>query len=177
MSGVNKVIIVGRLGRDPELRFLQSGNAVCKLNLATSEKYTNKNHELVETTEWHRVTIWGKLAENAAKFLAKGSLVYIEGKLKTNTYEKDGQKHWVTEILATNVQYLSTKAENKENSERSGNSGSNSNSGNSNTNNSGRRPSNSGASNSGGFDEPPGSNEMPDFNDFGGNPGDDDIPF
>jgi len=131
----------------------------------------------VETTEWHRVTIWGKPAENAAKFLAKGSLVYIEGKLKTNTYEKDGQKHWVTEILATNVQYLSTKAENKENSERSGNSGSNSNSGNSNTNNSGRRPSNSGASNSGGFDEPPGSNEMPDFNDFGGNPGDDDIPF
>jgi single-strand DNA-binding protein len=177
MSGVNKVIIVGRLGRDPELRYLQNGNPVCKLNIATSEKYTNKEHQLVETTEWHRVTIWGKPAENAAKFLAKGSLVYIEGKLKTNTYEKDGQKHWVTEILATNVQYLSTKAENKENSERSGNSGSNSNSGNSNQG-SGRRPSNNGASNSGGFnDEPPGSNEMPDFNDFGGNPGDDDIPF
>ena len=164
MSGVNKVIIVGRLGRDPELRFLQNGNAVCKLNLATSEKYTNKNHELVETTEWHRITIWGKPAENAAKFLVKGSLVYIEGKLKTNTYEKDGQKHWVTEILATNVQYLSSKAENKENQERPTAGSSTS------TNNSGRRQLSSN-------DDPPGSNEMPDFNDFGGNPGDDDIPF
>ena len=165
MSGVNKVIIVGRLGRDPELRFLQNGNAVCKLNLATSEKYTNKNHELVEATEWHRVTIWGKPAENAAKFLAKGSLVYIEGKLKTNSYEKEGVKHYVTEVLATNVQYLSTKAENKENQERPASSPST-------NSNSGRRQSPPN-------DDPPGSNESPepDFNDFGGNPGDDDIPF
>lgn len=163
MSGVNKVIIVGRLGNDPELRFLQNGNAVCKFNLATSEKYTNKNHELIENTEWHRITVWGKPAENANKFLTKGSLVYVEGKLKTSSYEKEGQKHWATEILANNVVYLSTKSENRENSgnqEQKAPQKGNSNS---------RKPSN--------HDEPPGANEMPDFNDFGGNPGDDDIPF
>lgn len=174
MSGVNKVIIVGRLGNDPELRFLQSGNAVCKFNLATSEKYTNKNHELVENTEWHRVTVWGKPAENANKFLTKGSLVYIEGKLKTSSYEKEGQKHWATEILANNVVYLSTKSENRENSgnqeqkaPQRNNSGSNSGS---------RKP-----TNNSNHEDPPGSNEAPEFNDFGGNfggnPGDDDIPF
>ena len=170
MSGVNKVIIVGRLGRDPELRYLQSGQPVCKLNLATSEKYTNKAHELVEKTEWHRVTIWGKPAENANNYLAKGSLIYVEGKLQTSTFEKEGQKHWVTEIIATNVQYLSTKAENDKNKEQS-------------VDREQKPPQRNNStgfkkqSESSGFDEPPGSNEMPDFNDFGGNPGDDDIPF
>lgn len=163
MSSVNKVIIVGRLGRDPELRYLQSGQPVCKLNLATSEKYTNKAHELVEKTEWHRVTIWGKPAENANNFLAQGSLIYVEGKLQTSTFEKEGQKHWVTEIIATNVQYLSTKAENNKNKEKSGDKE--------------QKPNNSRNNKPSNNDEPPGANEMPDFNDFGGNPGDDDIPF
>lgn len=168
MSGVNKVIIVGRLGRDPELRYLQNGNPVCKLNVATSEKYTNKDHQLVETTEWHRVTIWGKPAENANNFLAKGSLIYVEGKLKTTSYDKDGQKHWVTEIVATNTQYLSTKAENNKNRENSEQESSqNQNQGQK------QKPNKKQSENS----EPPGSDEMPDFNDFGGNPGDDDIPF
>lgn len=176
MSGVNKVIIVGRLGRDPELRYLQNGNPVCKLNIATSEKYTNKDHQLVETTEWHRVTIWGKPAENANNFLAKGSLIYVEGKLKTTSYDKDGQKHWVTEIVATNTQYLSTKAENNKNRENSGNQEQKPNTPNSGNSNN-RRPSNN--QNNGDWENPPGSNEVPepDFNDFGGNPGDDDIPF
>lgn len=169
MASVNKVIILGRLTKDPEVRFTQSGKAVCKLNVATSEQWVDKNsHEKVQKSEFHRVTIWDKPAENAGKYLVKGSEVYLEGKLKTSSYDKDGVKHYVTEILTNDLRYVSTKAANEKLKENSGDKPNNSNSGKKQSNNSNHSSSN---------DEPPGSNEMPDFDDFGGNPGDDDIPF
>jgi len=88
MAGVNKAIILGHLGRDPELRYLQSGQPVCKLNIATSRRYTNKNNEAVEETEWHRVSVWGKQAEHCNNFLTKGRQVYVEGRLRTSSYDK-----------------------------------------------------------------------------------------
>ena len=106
MAGVNKAIILGHLGRDPELKYMQSGQPVCKLNIATSRKYTNKNNEPVEETEWHRVSVWGKQAEHCNNFLTKGRQVYVEGRLRTSSYDKDGQKHYTTEIVADTVQFI-----------------------------------------------------------------------
>ena len=106
MSGVNKAIILGHLGRDPELKYLQSGQPVCNLNIATSRKYTNKQNEQVEETEWHRVTVWGKQAERCNNHLAKGRQVYVEGRLETRSYDKDGQKHYTTSIVADTVQFI-----------------------------------------------------------------------
>jgi single stranded DNA-binding protein len=111
MAGVNKAIILGHLGRDPELRYLQSGQPVCKLNIATSRKYTNKNNESVEETEWHRVSVWGKQAEHCNNFLTKGRQVYVEGRLRTSSYDKEGQKHYTTEIVADTVQFIGGRGE------------------------------------------------------------------
>lgn len=107
MSGVNKVIIVGRLGADPELRTTSGGQAVCTLRVATSENWMDKQGQKQERTEWHRVIIWGKQGENAGKYLAKGRQLYVEGRLQTRSWEApDGQKRYTTEIVATTVQYL-----------------------------------------------------------------------
>lgn len=104
---VNKVIIIGNLGQDPELRYTQGGQAVCRLSIATSRKYLNKqSNEMVEETEWHRVTVWGKQAENCNTYLTKGRSVYVEGRLRTSSYEKDGQTHYSTEIVAEEVKFL-----------------------------------------------------------------------
>lgn len=111
MAGVNKAIVLGRLGRDPELRYMQNGQPVCKLNVATSRKYQNKNNEMVEETEWHRITVWGKQAEHCNNFLTKGREVYVEGRLRTSSYEKEGQKHYTTEIVADTVQFLGGRGE------------------------------------------------------------------
>jgi single-strand DNA-binding protein len=100
MSSVNKCTIVGFLGADPELRFVPSGAAVCNLRIATDESYKDKAGVLQKRTEWHRVTVWGKNAESCGKYLSKGRQVLVEGKLQTRSYEKDGQKHFVTEIVA-----------------------------------------------------------------------------
>ena len=97
---VNKVILVGNLGRDPELKHLPSGQAICQFSIATSESYTDRAGQKQEKTEWHRIVVWEKLAEVCARFLGKGSKVYVEGKLQTREYEKDGQKHYQTEIVA-----------------------------------------------------------------------------
>ncbi len=98
--GVNKVILVGTCGQDPETRYLPSGNAVTNLSLATSEQWTDKQTgQKVEKTEWHRVSLFGKVAEIAAEYLRKGSQVYIEGKLQTREWEKDGIKRYTTEII------------------------------------------------------------------------------
>lgn len=163
MSGVNKAIIVGRLGRDPELRYLQNGTPVCKLNIATSKKYTNNNHETVEKTEWHRVTVWGKLAEVANNYLTKGKEVYIEGELKTSEYMKEGQKHWVTEIHCTSLHLIGggTNSGNSEEKNQKQNSDS-------------KPKSNSKQNNQ---DNPVSDSPEPSFSEFNGNPGDDDIPF
>lgn len=106
MSGINKVILVGRLGFDPEVKTISSGNTVCRLRLATSESWV-KDGQKQEKTEWHRVTVWGKLGELCGKHLSKGRQVYIEGKLQTSTYEdKQGQTKYSTEVVANNVQFL-----------------------------------------------------------------------
>ena len=98
--GVNKVILVGTCGQDPETRYLPSGNAVTNLSLATSEQWTDKQTgQKVEKTEWHRVSLFGKVAEIAGEYLRKGSQVYIEGKLQTREWEKDGIKRATTEIV------------------------------------------------------------------------------
>ncbi|SLM28891.1 Single-stranded DNA-binding protein [Desulfamplus magnetovallimortis] len=107
MAGVNKVIIIGNLGRDPEIMYTQQGLAVVRLAVATSEVWIDKNtNERQEKTEWHRITVFGKQAENCEKFLAKGRQVYVEGRLETSSYEKDGQTHYSTGIIANTVQFL-----------------------------------------------------------------------
>jgi single-strand DNA-binding protein len=107
MAGINKVIIIGRLGRDPEIRYTQGGQPVCNLNVATSRQWLNKQtNQKEEETEWHRVVVWGKTAEHCNNYLAKGREVYVEGRLKTSSYDKDGQKHYSTDIVAEVVQFL-----------------------------------------------------------------------
>ncbi len=106
MAGINKVIIVGRLGQDPEMKTLAQGAVVTRLNVATSETWTDKNGQKQERTEWHRISVWGKLAELCGKYLAKGRQVYVEGKLQTRSWEENGQKRYATEITAQTVQFL-----------------------------------------------------------------------
>lgn len=107
MASVNKVILVGNLGRDPDMRYLPSGEAVANLAIATSRKYKNKAGEMVEETEWHRVTFFGKLAEIAGQYLKKGRSVYVEGRIKTDKYtDKDGVEKYSTQIIANEMQML-----------------------------------------------------------------------
>jgi single-strand DNA-binding protein len=108
MAGsVNKVILIGNLGADPEVKTLTSGTKVARLRIATSESYTNKEGERITNTEWHSVNVWRGLAEVAEKYLSKGSSVYIEGKLRTRSYDdKDGNTRYVTEIEADNMTML-----------------------------------------------------------------------
>lgn len=107
MSGVNKVIIVGRLGQDPEIRYTQGGSAVSNFSVATSENWTDKEGQKQERTEWHRVVVWGKAAENCAQYLGKGRQVFVEGRLQTRQWEdKDGNKRYTTEVIANTVQFL-----------------------------------------------------------------------
>jgi len=105
-SGVNRVILVGRLGADPDLRTTQTGQNVCTLSLATSETWV-KDSKREEKTEWHRVILWARQAELAGKYLKKGRMVYIEGRLQTRSWQdKEGQKRYTTEIVATTMQFL-----------------------------------------------------------------------
>lgn len=107
MSGaVNKVILIGNLGRNPELRRTPGGAPVCDFSIATTERFTDKNGQRQEETEWHNIILWNKQAENAEKFLKKGSSVYIEGKLRTRSWEDNGQKRYRTEIIGNVVQFL-----------------------------------------------------------------------
>jgi single-strand DNA-binding protein len=108
--GINKVILLGNLGRDPDVRYTAGGDAVCNLALATSEAWKDKaSGEQKESTEWHRVVAFGRLAEIMSEFLKKGAKVYIEGKLKTRKWEKDGVDHYATEIVASDMLMLSAK--------------------------------------------------------------------
>lgn len=108
-KGVNKAILLGNLGRDPELRTTPTGRYVCTFSLATAEKYKDKNGEWKDSTEWHNVVVWDKLAEVAGQYLKKGHKAYIEGKIKTRSYEKDGSTRYITEILALSLVLLSGK--------------------------------------------------------------------
>ncbi len=117
MAGVNKAILVGNLGRDPELRHTQNGQAVVNFTLATSENWTDKNGERVERTEWHRIVVWGKTGEMCAQYLSKGRTVYVEGRIQTREWEdKDGNKRYTTEINAQTVNFIGPRT-------RSGESG------------------------------------------------------
>ena len=102
-EGLNKVMLLGNLGADPELRVTAGGQAILKLRLATTETYMDRNNTRQERTEWHSVTLWGKRGEALAKFLTKGERIFVEGSLRTSSYEKDGEKRYRTEIVASNV--------------------------------------------------------------------------
>lgn len=108
--GVNKVILIGNLGRDPEVRYMPNGQAVANVTLATSEAWKDKNTgEQQERTEWHRVVFFRRLAEIAGEYLKKGSRIYVEGKLQTRKWDKDGQTHYTTEVVASEMQMLDTR--------------------------------------------------------------------
>ena len=109
---VNKVILLGRLGQDPELKYTPSGAAVCNFSLATSESWSDKNSgQKQEKTEWHKVVVWGKLAELCNQYLAKGRQAFVEGKLQTRSWDdQSGQKKYTTEISATTVQFIGGQA-------------------------------------------------------------------
>ena len=115
MSGVNKVILIGNLGKDPEVRYLDNGVAVANLSLATTENYKNKEGERVSQTEWHDIVLWRGLAEVAEKYLKKGSSVYVEGKLRTNKWvDKEENTRYKTEVLADKLTMLG-RSNNQEN--------------------------------------------------------------
>lgn len=110
MAGVNKVILIGNLGKDPEVRYLDNGVAVANFSLATTENYKNKEGERVSQTEWHNIVLWRGLAEVAEKWMKKGSSVYVEGKIRTRKWEdKDGNTRYSTEILGDNMTMLGGK--------------------------------------------------------------------
>lgn len=128
---VNKVILIGRLGRDPEMRYTQGGSPVVSLNIATDRKWRNRQtNELVEETEWHRVSVFGQQAEHCNNYLAKGRQVYVEGRLRTRSYDdRDGIKRYSTEIVAEQVQFLGSKNGGSERGAPRGGAGSRSSSG------------------------------------------------
>jgi single-strand DNA-binding protein len=110
MAGVNKVILIGNLGKDPEVRHLEGGTAVAKFPLATTESFKDKAGQRIEQTEWHNVVLWRGLAEVAEKFLKKGMTIYVEGKLRTRSWDdKEGHKHYTTEVVADNFTILSKR--------------------------------------------------------------------
>ena len=120
MAGVNKVIIVGRLGADPETKQVGNGGTVSRLSIATSEQWVDKEGQKQERTEWHRVVVWGKLAEICGRHLAKGRQVYVEGRLQTRSWEdQQGQKRYSTEVVASTVQFLGGPGERTEAGPRS----------------------------------------------------------
>ena len=109
MAGINKVILVGNLGKDPEVRHLEGGSVVASFSLATTETFKDKSGQRVEQTEWHNVVVWRGLAEIAEKYLKKGMTIYLEGKIRTRSWDKEGQKHYTTEIIADTFTIISKK--------------------------------------------------------------------
>ena len=112
MASLNKVMLIGNLGKDPEVRFTAAGQAVASFSLATSEKFKGKSGDMEERTEWHNITLWGKLAEIAGEYLSKGKTVYIEGRLQTRKWQdKNGNDRYTTDIVGDKMQMLSAKGE------------------------------------------------------------------
>jgi single-strand DNA-binding protein len=109
MGSVNKWIGIGNLGGDPELKRLDNGKVVCNFSVACNEKWKDANGQMQERTEWVRVTTWGATAENCGKYLKKGQQAYVEGRLQTRSWEKDGQKHFATDVVADRVVFLGSK--------------------------------------------------------------------
>ena len=112
MASINKVILIGNLGKDPELKYTPSGQAVANFSLATNEKWKDKDGNMQERTEWHNIVIWARMAENAKEYLSKGSPVYIEGRIQTRSWDdKDGNKKYMTEIVAQTMQFLGSRGD------------------------------------------------------------------
>jgi len=112
---VNKVILVGNVGKDPETRYLDENTAVCKFSFATSEVYRNKEGEKITQTEWHNIVLWRGLAQVAEKYVKKGSQLFIEGRIRSRSYDdKDGNKRYITEIVGDNMQMLGRKSDNNQ---------------------------------------------------------------
>jgi single-strand DNA-binding protein len=112
MASINKAILIGNLGKDPELRYTPSGKAVASFSIATSEKWKNQSGDLQESTEWHNIVLWGRQAEIAKEYLSKGSPVYIEGRIQTRNYDdKNGVKRYITEIVGQKIQFLGRKGD------------------------------------------------------------------
>jgi single-strand DNA-binding protein len=110
MAGVNKAILIGNLGKDPELRYTPSGQAVASFSLATSEKWRDKDGNMQDRTEWHNIVVWGRQAEVAKEYLAKGRPVYIEGRIQTRSWQdKDGNTRYTTEIISQRMQFLGSR--------------------------------------------------------------------
>jgi single-strand DNA-binding protein len=163
-EGLNKVMLLGNLGADPELKVTQGGQSVLKLRLATTETYLDRNQTRQERTEWHSVTLWGKRGEALAKFLTKGERIFVEGSLRTSSYEKDGEKRYRTEINATNI-ILAGRGKGGGVGDDAGGGGFE------------RRPARSeGGGGGGGGRNAPSAPPADDFGDYGGG-GDDEIPF
>jgi single-strand DNA-binding protein len=108
-KGLNKVMLIGHLGKDPELKYTEKGTAYCNFSIATDESYKDENGNKVERTEWHNIVTWRKLAEICQQYLKKGSKIYCEGKLQTDSYEKDGIKRYNTKIVMTDMTMLDNK--------------------------------------------------------------------
>ncbi len=116
---VNKVILVGNVGKDPEVRYLEGGTAVCSFSLATSETYRNRDGERVSNTEWHNIVLWRGLAEIAEKYIRKGSQLFIEGRIRTRSWEdRDGNKRYTTEIIGDNMQMLGRRQDDQQQQDR-----------------------------------------------------------
>lgn len=166
-EGLNKVMLLGNLGADPELRVTAGGQAILKLRIATTETYLDKSNTRQERTEWHSVTLWGKRGEALSKFLTKGERVFVEGSLRTSSYEKDGEKRYRTEVVASNI-ILGGRGRGGEASEGGGGGGYE------------RRPPPQRDSGGGGGRPQQREHSAPppaeDFGDYAGG-GDDDIPF
>ena len=111
ISSMNKVILIGRLGADPELKYTPNGTAQAKINLATSERWKDNDGNNQEKTEWHRIVTWRRQAEFAGEWLKKGQLICVEGKIQTRSWEQDGQKKYMTEVVADNITMLGSKSE------------------------------------------------------------------
>jgi single-strand DNA-binding protein len=173
-DGLNKVMLLGNLGQDPELKMIAGGQAVLNLRLATTESYLDKNNTRQERTDWHTVTVWGKRAEALAKILSKGSQLFVEGRIQTRSYEKNGEKRYATDIVANNI--ILTGRRGGDSREASGDGGG------------GERRQYGGGGGGGGGSRPP-AREAPagtasggggeqSFDEFSSDPGgDDEIPF
>jgi len=162
MGSVNKVILVGNLGADPELKYTPSSRPLCNLRIATTDVFKDKSGQRQERTEWHRVTVWGDQAENCNKYLSKGRSVYIEGRLQTRSYDKEGQKHYATDIVADRVVFLGSGSGSGGGAGGAGGGGGGGGGGGEGRRQGGGSPRDSGP---------------PDDNDTGMPPSDDDIPF
>ena len=109
---INKVMLLGRLGQDPELKYTPSGQPVCNFSMATSESWIDKSGQKQEKTEWHRIVVWGKIGELCNQYLSKGSQTFLEGRIQTRSWEgKDGNKRYTTEVIATNVQFIGANSQ------------------------------------------------------------------